>query len=124
MKELCRDGPYSICRNPLYLFSFIAGIGVAAQCHSRVVMIVFASIFCGYYFLVIKAEEKRLAALFGDEYEEYCRAVPRIIPRFRIYRTSETISVPMKDFFPAMVKGLWPIMAAAAAELIQILSAR
>jgi protein-S-isoprenylcysteine O-methyltransferase Ste14 len=123
-KELCREGPYSVCRNPLYLFSFISGMGVAAQCHSSVVMIVFASIFCGYYFLVIKSEEKRLAALFGDEYEDYCRTVPRIIPRFGIYRTAETISVPMKVFLPGMVKSLWPIMAAAAAELIQILSAQ
>jgi protein-S-isoprenylcysteine O-methyltransferase Ste14 len=123
-KELCRDGPYSVCRNPLYLFSFIAGVGVAAQCHSSVVMIVFASLFCGYYFLVIKSEERRLAGLFGDEYDDYCRTVPRVIPRLGIYRTAETISVPMKVFLPAMMKGLWPIMAAEAAELIQILSAQ
>jgi len=119
-KELCRSGPYSICRNPLYIFSFITGMGVAAQCHNIAVMGVFASIFWGYYYFVIKAEEKGLATLFGNEYGDYCKAVPRIIPRLHQYRTPEMILVPIQAFFRALVKSVGPALLVAAAQLIEI----
>jgi protein-S-isoprenylcysteine O-methyltransferase Ste14 len=44
-RELCTDGPYSICRNPLYLFSFLCGIGVAAQADSLWALAVFGLVF-------------------------------------------------------------------------------
>ena len=52
-QELCQDGPYSICRNPLYVFSFMGGMGVVMASNCIVLMIVFAAISCFYYFLVI-----------------------------------------------------------------------
>jgi protein-S-isoprenylcysteine O-methyltransferase Ste14 len=33
--DLCIDGPYSICRNPLYLFSFFGAVGFAFVAGSR-----------------------------------------------------------------------------------------
>jgi protein-S-isoprenylcysteine O-methyltransferase Ste14 len=122
-RELCKAGPYSVCRNPLYIFSFATGMGIAAQCHSIAVMAAFASIFWGYYYLVIKEEEKGLASLFGSEYLDYCKAVPRLVPQLRRYHTPEMILVPFRAFFPVMVKSAWPVLLAAAAELIGVLKA-
>jgi protein-S-isoprenylcysteine O-methyltransferase Ste14 len=120
-KKLCKTGPYSVCRNPLYFFSFITGMGVAAQSNSPVVLIAFAAIFWGYYFLVIKSEEKGLAALFGREYEKYLQTVPCIIPRPRRYHSPENMIVSSRAFLPAMAKSIWPVLLVASADLIEML---
>jgi protein-S-isoprenylcysteine O-methyltransferase Ste14 len=43
-KALCLDGPYSICRNPLYIFTFLGALGVAAASNRIVLIVCFASI--------------------------------------------------------------------------------
>ncbi len=120
-KELCQDGPYSICRNPLYLFTFMGAMGVAVGSQRILVVIIFAFIYCSYYFFVIKFEEKRLKKLFGKEYEQYCAQVRRFIPGFRNYRSRERIEINPHHVFKKIAKGMWFFWLFTALEIIKAL---
>lgn len=83
--QLCTDGPYSLCRNPLYLFSFIGVIGAFIAMQQRELAVIAAMLFLLYYRYVIRSEEARLAELFGPEYAHYQQTTPRFWPRFSNY---------------------------------------
>jgi protein-S-isoprenylcysteine O-methyltransferase Ste14 len=120
-KELCQDGPYSICRNPLYLFTFMGAMGVAVGSERLLVMIIFGLIYCSYYWLVVRLEEKRLGKLFGKEYEQYCAKIRRFIPGFRNYRSRERIEINPHLVFKRIAKGLWFFWLFTALEIIKVL---
>jgi protein-S-isoprenylcysteine O-methyltransferase Ste14 len=120
-KQLCQDGPYSVCRNPLYLFSGLGGLGVVMVSSRLILVIVFLLVFCVNYFLVVKFEEKRLSQLFGKEYGSYTERVPRLIPRFRNYRTREKIEVDLQRHLWGIVKSTRFLWMAFALELIEVL---
>ncbi len=121
-KALCQDGPYSICRNPLYIFTFLGALGVATASNRIVLIVCFASIYCFYYFLVVKFEEKRLSQLFGREYGAYCARVHRFLPSFRKYRSRERIEINPHILSRAMVKGMWFFCLIFALEIIEALN--
>ena len=81
--ELITAGPYSICRNPLYFFSFLgfSGIGFATETVTFGVLLVLA--FALFYPIVIEREEQFLRARFGQAFEDYCARTPRFFPRLQ-----------------------------------------
>jgi len=62
-KEAVVSGPYRINRNPMY---------------TSVLAVVF-----GHHLFVVLYEERDLRARFDGQYEEFCRRVPRWVPRLR-----------------------------------------
>lgn len=91
--ELCQDGPYSIMRNPLYVFSFIGLFGILFCAQRLFLLLIIAPAFMAYYYVVIKSEEKRLLALFGEEYSDYRSRVAMVISRFGNYRSRDFIII-------------------------------
>jgi protein-S-isoprenylcysteine O-methyltransferase Ste14 len=79
---LTTSGPYAWTRNPLYLGSFLLGVGFAIMSGSWIAaaLIVLPSLFI--YPHVIRREEAHLSRLFPEAFAEYCTRVPRILPRF------------------------------------------
>jgi protein-S-isoprenylcysteine O-methyltransferase Ste14 len=75
-------GPYAWTRNPLYLGSFLLGVGFAIMSGSWIAaaLIVIPSFFI--YPHVIRREEAHLARLFPLAFADYCSRVPRFFPRF------------------------------------------
>jgi protein-S-isoprenylcysteine O-methyltransferase Ste14 len=120
-KQLCQDGPYSVCRNPLYLFAGLGGLGVVIITNRLILVIVFLVVYCVNYFLVVRSEEKRLLVLFGTEYESYTARVPRLIPRFRNYRTSDKLEVDPRRQLVGIVKSMRFFGLAFAINLIEVL---
>jgi protein-S-isoprenylcysteine O-methyltransferase Ste14 len=119
--RLCQDGPYSICRNPLYLFSFMGGAGIAMTSNRIVLTIAFVAISCSYYFLVVMSEEKRLLHFYGQEYEKYCTKTPRFMPNFRNYWSREQMEINPQVIFHAIIKNMWFFWLLFALEIIKAL---
>ena len=122
-KRLCQEGPYSVCRNPLYLFAGLGWLGVVMVSTRLILVIVFLLVFCVEYVLVVKYEEKRLLQLFGKEYETYTEQVPRLIPRFKNYRTCEKLEVDPRRHLLGIVKSMRFFWMAFALQLIEVLKA-
>lgn len=87
-----RDGPYSMCRHPLYLFSTIGVTGFGLMLGS----IVLAVGLGGLAWIILSAtasrEERFLRHRFGPEYAAYARQVPRMLPAPHLFRTPARIS--------------------------------
>lgn len=80
-RELTVTGPYACTRNPLYLGSALIAAGFALALLSWPFALLLAVVFVVIYVPVIASEEKFLRAAFA-EFDDYCRRVPRFIPRF------------------------------------------
>jgi protein-S-isoprenylcysteine O-methyltransferase Ste14 len=86
--RLVTRGPYSVVRNPLYLFSFIGLVGIALVSKMATLLIVAVLIFAAYYRTVVAREEAYLLRLHGATFEAYLRTVPRWWPNFARWRDS------------------------------------
>ena len=80
-RELTQTGPYAYTRNPLYLGSILIAAGFAVALLSWPVAAMLTAMFLIIYVPVIASEERFLRSTFPD-FGEYCRRVPRLIPRF------------------------------------------
>ena len=82
--SLCTSGPYSRCRNPLYLGNMIiyCGVVLVAGGHFMWHLLLFVFTFFTFqYFMIISLEEETLVKLFGNEYQLYRESVPKLFPR-------------------------------------------
>jgi protein-S-isoprenylcysteine O-methyltransferase Ste14 len=80
---LTTAGPYAWTRNPLYLGSFLLGLGFAIMSGSWIAAALIILPSFVVYPNVIRSEEAHLARLFPEQFHAYCAAVPRFFPRFR-----------------------------------------
>ena len=85
-----RDGPFSVVRNPLYVFSFIAMMGIGLESRMYTVFVLLCGAYILYYPKVVKKEEEFLKAKFGEPYEKYMLEVPRWIPNLKIFYRNGT----------------------------------
>jgi protein-S-isoprenylcysteine O-methyltransferase Ste14 len=76
-------GLYRINRNPMYTSVLAIVFGQATLYRYRALAIYGACLALGFHLFVIFYEEPTLRARFDGEYEEFCRRVPRWIPRLR-----------------------------------------
>lgn len=94
--EVIRSGPYSIVRNPLYVFSFLALVGVGLQSGMFMMLALLVSAFMAYYPMVVAKEEAFLLHKFGAPYEAYLREVPRWKPDFKLWNEPEYVECQPK----------------------------
>ena len=84
--QLAVSGPYSFTRNPLYLGSFILGLGFTIASGRWELGLLFAALFLGIYFPVMRVEASTMSELFGEQYQVYKDSVPLFFPRITPYR--------------------------------------
>jgi protein-S-isoprenylcysteine O-methyltransferase Ste14 len=80
-RRLTTAGPYAWTRNPLYLGSFLVGVGFTLATGKWVLLIVLFALFAAVYFPVMKREAARLEAAFPGDYSLYASRVPLLVPR-------------------------------------------
>lgn len=86
--ELIVTGSYRFVRNPLYAGFCLILLGEIFFYESSGVLVYFLACFFMFNLLVFLVEEPILRQKFGKRYEEYCKSVPRWIPRLRPFRGS------------------------------------
>ena len=82
-KKLVVEGPYRVVRNPMYWGVGSVILGEAVVFHSSALAELAAAFAVGVTLFVLLYEEPALRQKFGAEFEEYCRRVPRWLPRLR-----------------------------------------
>ncbi len=82
VRGVVRNGIYARVRHPRYLVYMLTFWGLAFVTSALgVFMLAIVSVLM--YLIVAPLEERELRQQYGSEYEAYCRAVPRFIPRLR-----------------------------------------
>src|SRR5262245_56973865 len=76
-RELLTPGPYTVSRNPMYLFELTFWFGWALFYGSFAVLIGFLLWLSMFHFVIVPWEERDLEARFGDAYRAYKARVPR-----------------------------------------------
>lgn len=89
-QTLAVSGPYAYTRNPLYLGSFILGVGFTLASGVWWLALLFIALFLGIYLPVMRVEAKELTHIFGEEYKEYAGRVPLFFPRPTAFEKSKT----------------------------------
>ena len=79
-RGLARTGPYRLTRNPLYLGSFLAGLGFTLAAAELWLLLAYLVLFPGIYWPVMLREEREMLSHYGDDYAEYAAGVPRFWP--------------------------------------------
>ncbi len=119
-KSLCTEGPYSVCRNPLYLFSFLGILGFSLALKSLFIVAVCCSGFLILYHFIIASEESRLKHLFGSEYLNYIDSVPRFIPAFKQPTQLESLSINPRVLEKSLKEVVWFLFAILGIELLEM----
>ena len=106
-KVVMQDGPYSICRHPLYFFSTMGVVGFGLMLGSFIL----ATLLGGVAFLILSRtaarEEGFLRSEFGPAYTAYSARVPRIWPKLSLFQAEPTVTSSLiavrTNFFDALV---------------------
>lgn len=96
--EIISHGPFSIVRNPLYIFSFLGVLGLSFMSNNLIILGVAPLAFMLIYYPVIVREEAFLAQHFGQVYKDYCQNVNRVIPSFKNYKENAEVICAYKPF--------------------------
>jgi protein-S-isoprenylcysteine O-methyltransferase Ste14 len=118
-KRLTTVGPYSICRNPLYFFSFVGGMGVMLVTETLILPLLFAIVFLAYYSGVILREEQILHGIHGEAFQTYCAQVPRFWPRFGLLSEPGDYAISTRHFRQSRNEVIWFIIAGGGVEFIE-----
>lgn len=116
--EIVSRGPYSITRNPLYIFSFIGAFGIGAQAGSLTVGALFVLLTVLIFSQTVRREEQFLKGSFGEAYAAYMARTPRFWPNFSLWRDEKELVVRPQFFLLTLRDGLVLLLAVPLFELI------
>ena len=75
--------------------------------------------FLVYYHGVIRSEERRLAAIFPEEYPRYIQTTPRFWPKLTVPDNSYVLQVDSRIFTRSLLETTWFLFAIIAIEIIE-----
>jgi len=116
--EIVDRGPYSITRNPLYVFSFIGAFGIGAQSGSLTIAAAFVAAAMLVFHFTVRREEAFLLREFGETYARYVARTPRFWPNPSLWRDTGELTIRPSLFLMTIRDGLVLLLAIPVFELI------
>ncbi|MBN2456817.1 MAG: isoprenylcysteine carboxylmethyltransferase family protein [Sedimentisphaerales bacterium] len=120
-KEIIAEGPYSICRNPLYIGSFLLAIGVGLCFENLLILILVPTIILPVHIIATKMEETHLESKFGEQYRIYKQKVPRFWPRFSNYNSPNMIEVSVHSIRRIAMDTVGVLLLPEIEDLLELL---
>jgi isoprenylcysteine carboxyl methyltransferase (ICMT) family protein YpbQ len=117
-RELVTAGPYSLVRNPLYVFSALGAAGIGAQTGSALLALLFAAGALAVFQVVARHEESFLAATFPADFAAYAARVPRFWPRLSQWREADELRVKPRLVRRTFLEACLFLLALPAAQLV------
>jgi protein-S-isoprenylcysteine O-methyltransferase Ste14 len=112
------EGPYSLCRNPLYLGTILLAVSFSVFLKSVTMVVGTALVGVLYAAFTIPAEEKHLAGRFGEPYRDYCERTPRLVPNPAAFHAGRMIETDVSALYREIKKAVGWISLPFLAELI------
>lgn len=97
--SLVTTGPYSLVRHPMYLGSFLIGLGIVIVLLRIWTIPVYIILYSLWYGWQIYIEEKHLCQKFGQAYQDYSKTTPRFFPSVK-----DLIGLKLERFMPLRLK--------------------
>ena len=119
--NLRHSGPYSLCRHPLYFFTFLGVLGIGLTTRSLMLAALLVLFYWLYYPAVMKKEEVALASLFGKHYTRYCLKIPRFFPNTINFHQANSISINPTLMQKRLWESFWFLIAIPIAGSIEYL---
>jgi protein-S-isoprenylcysteine O-methyltransferase Ste14 len=119
--ELVTDGPFSMTRNPLYVFSCLGAAGVGLMFGSLLAALALA--LAAWLALSITAQREAtfLAQRFGAAYAAYAARTPFFWPDPRLFHAGTAVSFSPRILGKTFVDTLWVLAAFPAVEALETL---
>lgn len=117
--DLVTGGPYSISRNPLYLFSFFGAAGAGLASGSLTMGALALGLTYAVFYALVRQEETALLERHGEPYAAYCRAVPRFWPRLANWQGVEWVNIRPRKVVATFLEALVFAAAFPAFYLLQ-----
>ena len=122
-RELVTSGPYSMTRNPLYLFSTVGAVGVGLAYGSVAVAAGLGLLAYLVFAITAGKEAEHLKTLFGARYDAYAGNTPLFWPRLSQYSDSAEVMFSPATLRRTFLDGLVFLAAFPAIEAIEHLQA-
>ncbi len=120
-QTVVQDGPYSMCRHPLYLFSTMAVLGFGILIGSLILTAIVGGLAYLILYKTARSEERYLISKFGDEYLDYAKRVPTIIPKLSLFHTEDSVTFEVSHLRRNFQDALVFLTFIPLAELIEFL---
>lgn len=120
-QQLITAGPYSLCRHPLYIGTFLLTIGVAVCFENVLMLAAIILFFIPLHLIVARLEDHHLELIFPREYPVYAQRVPRLWPRFGNYKSKKEILVSTRVIGRVMLDTVAVLLIPQLEDLLEVL---
>ena len=118
--RLVTTGPYSLCRNPLYVFSVMGVVGFGFMIQSLIYTVVLTSVTFAILLQAARKEEGCLSDKFAEDYVYYRNNTPRFLPvNFRTFQTEPTVNVNVQSLRRCFWDAAFFILAIPTLECVE-----
>lgn len=119
--ELVTAGPYSMTRNPLYVFSTIGAFGIGLMTGSVVIALALGLVAFAILHVTAQKEAAYLKTLFGPAYGRYAAVTPLFWPNPKLYAEPQQADFSPEALRRTFLDGLVFLLAFPLIELVEYL---